>query len=165
MYLYFSAPILNSSTEILSSLSISKGTLLPITGENHGNRRFGFMVSKSVLKLPHLPNCLFDSSLMYIHVFLYVFNFIVSFQVANISNIAIITINFDANSTISRQGTPVSPVAPVTFLYGTCYNSKANDKEISYFIEDEILLLSISTFSSLRRVFLYFMELIDINCG
>ncbi|KAB2001486.1 hypothetical protein ES319_D12G305200v1 [Gossypium barbadense] len=80
VYLYFSAPILNSSTEILSSLSISKGTLLPITGENHGNRRFGFMV-------------------------------------ANISNIAIITISFDANSTISRQGTLVSPVAPVTFLY------------------------------------------------
>ncbi|KAL4325881.1 hypothetical protein GQ457_11G033370 [Hibiscus cannabinus] len=80
VYLYFSAPILNSSTEILSSLNISQGKLLPIIGEHHGNRRFGFMV-------------------------------------ANISNIAIITISLDANSTISRQGTPVSPVAPVTFLY------------------------------------------------
>ncbi|XP_039057965.1 uncharacterized protein LOC120201425 isoform X1 [Hibiscus syriacus] len=80
VYLYFSTPILNSSTEILSSLSISQGTLLPIIGEHHGNRRFGFMV-------------------------------------ANISNIAIITISLSANSTISRQGTPVSPIAPVTFLY------------------------------------------------
>ncbi|KAK8522614.1 hypothetical protein V6N12_056315 [Hibiscus sabdariffa] len=69
VYLYFSAPILNSSTEILSSLNISQGKLLPIIGEHHGNRRFGFMV-------------------------------------ANISNIAIITISLDANSTISRQGTP-----------------------------------------------------------
>ncbi|XWS50936.1 hypothetical protein CRYUN_Cryun12cG0133900 [Craigia yunnanensis] len=80
VYLYFSAPILNSSAEILSSLNISHGTLLPISGERHGNRRFGFLV-------------------------------------ANISNIDIITISLNPNSTISRQGTPVSPVAPVTFLY------------------------------------------------
>ncbi|XP_022737519.1 uncharacterized protein LOC111290468 [Durio zibethinus] len=80
VYLYFSAPILNSSAEILSSLNISQGTLLPISGEHHGNRRFGFLV-------------------------------------ANISNIAIITISLNPNSTISRQGTLVSPVAPVTFLY------------------------------------------------
>ncbi|XWS37504.1 hypothetical protein CRYUN_Cryun19dG0048500 [Craigia yunnanensis] len=80
VYLYFSAPILNSSAEILSSLKISQGTLLPISGEHHGNRRFGFLV-------------------------------------ANISNISIITISLNPNSTISRQGTPVSPVAPVTFLY------------------------------------------------
>lgn len=80
VYLYFSTPILNSSAEILSSLNISQGTLLPISGENHGNRRFGFLI-------------------------------------ANISNIAIVTISLSPNSTISRQGTPVSPVAPVTFLY------------------------------------------------
>ncbi|XWS60752.1 hypothetical protein CRYUN_Cryun07bG0062900 [Craigia yunnanensis] len=82
VYLYFSAPILNSSVEILSSLNMSLGTLLPISGEHHGNRRFGFLV-------------------------------------ANISNIAIIKLSLNPNSTISRQGTPVSPVAPVTFLYGT----------------------------------------------
>ncbi|KAE8709627.1 hypothetical protein F3Y22_tig00110328pilonHSYRG00010 [Hibiscus syriacus] len=81
VYLYFSVPIFKSLNEILSSLSISQGTLLPIIGEHHGNRRFGFMV-------------------------------------ANISNIAIITISLNASSRISRQGTPVSPVAPVTFLYG-----------------------------------------------
>ncbi|XVF54085.1 hypothetical protein PTKIN_Ptkin05aG0152700 [Pterospermum kingtungense] len=80
VYLYFSAPVLNSSAEILSSLNTSQGTLLPISGEDHGNRRFGF-------------------------------------QIANISDIAIITISLDPNSTISRQGTPVSPVSPVTFLY------------------------------------------------
>ncbi|PPD72156.1 hypothetical protein GOBAR_DD30938 [Gossypium barbadense] len=99
VYLYFSAPILNSSTEILSSLSISKGTLLPITGENHGNRRFGFMV-------------------------------------ANISNIAIITISFDANSTISRQGTLVSPVAPVTFLYDVQLPTDMDIDVIFRFSED-----------------------------
>ncbi|KAK6249525.1 hypothetical protein SCA6_003530 [Theobroma cacao] len=80
VYLYFSAPILNSSAEILSSLNIRQGRLLPISGEHHGNRRFGFLV-------------------------------------ANISDIAIVTISLTPNSTISRQGTPVSPVAPVTFLY------------------------------------------------
>ncbi|GKV18958.1 hypothetical protein SLEP1_g29266 [Rubroshorea leprosula] len=80
VYLYFSAPVLNSSTEILNSLKTSQGKLFPISGKNAGNRRFGFLV-------------------------------------ANVSSIAIITISLDLNSTISRQGTPVSPFEPVTFLY------------------------------------------------
>lgn len=44
MYLYFSAPVLNSSAEILNSLSISQGLLLPISGNTLENRRFGFLV-------------------------------------------------------------------------------------------------------------------------
>ncbi|KAK2993225.1 hypothetical protein RJ640_005193 [Escallonia rubra] len=39
------------------------------------------------------------------------------FQVENVTSMAIVTVSFDSNSVVSRQGTPVSPVAPVTFLY------------------------------------------------
>ncbi|PON72223.1 Guanine nucleotide-binding protein, beta subunit [Parasponia andersonii] len=80
VYLYFSEPVLNSSTEILNSLNISQGVLLPINGKNYGNRRFGFMVE-------------------------------------DISNIAIVTLSLNSNLIISRQGTPASPISPVTFLY------------------------------------------------
>ncbi|XP_073261119.1 uncharacterized protein [Populus alba] len=79
-YMYFSEPILNSSAELLNSLNTSQGVLLPISGENLGNRRFGF-------------------------------------QVANLSSIAVVTIGLLSNSIISRPGTSVSPIAPVTFLY------------------------------------------------
>ncbi|KAJ4712365.1 Guanine nucleotide-binding protein, beta subunit [Melia azedarach] len=58
----------------------SQGILIPINGENLGNRRFGFLV-------------------------------------ANISGIAIITISLNSNSIISRYGTPLSAIDPVTFLY------------------------------------------------
>ena len=44
VYLYFSEPVLNSSAEILNSLQMSQGTLLPVSGNDLGNRRFGFMV-------------------------------------------------------------------------------------------------------------------------
>ncbi|KAF9624515.1 hypothetical protein IFM89_011628 [Coptis chinensis] len=43
------------------------------------------------------------------------------FLVTNISSIAIVTISFNSSSIISRQGTAVSPIAPVTFIYGTFY--------------------------------------------
>lgn len=36
-------------------------------------------------------------------------------------SVAIIRVTFDSKSIISRQGTAVSPVAPVTFLYGINY--------------------------------------------
>ncbi|KAA8540802.1 hypothetical protein F0562_024765 [Nyssa sinensis] len=39
------------------------------------------------------------------------------FQVEDISSVAIVTVSLDSNLTLSRQGTPVSPIAPVTFLY------------------------------------------------
>lgn len=45
VYLYFSVPVLNSSTEIMNSLNISQGSLLPTSSETLGNRRFGFSVS------------------------------------------------------------------------------------------------------------------------
>lgn len=45
VYLYFSEPVLNSSTEVLSSLNTSQGVLLPNGGRSLGNRRFGFLVS------------------------------------------------------------------------------------------------------------------------
>ncbi|XP_010663149.1 uncharacterized protein LOC100257111 isoform X2 [Vitis vinifera] len=80
VYLYFSEPVLNSSTEVLSSLNTSQGVLLPNGGRSLGNRRFGFLVE-------------------------------------NVSSVAIVTISFDSSAIISRQGTPVSPIAPVTFLY------------------------------------------------
>ncbi|XP_048329074.2 uncharacterized protein LOC125422293 isoform X4 [Ziziphus jujuba] len=80
VHLYFSSPVLNSSQEILNSLSISQGTLVPTSGNNLANRRFGFLV-------------------------------------ANVSNVAIVTVSLNSNPIISRQGTPVSPILPVTFLY------------------------------------------------
>ncbi|KAF5476777.1 hypothetical protein F2P56_003478 [Juglans regia] len=39
------------------------------------------------------------------------------FLVANISGIAIVTLSIDSNLIVSRQKTPVSTIAPVTFLY------------------------------------------------
>ncbi|KAJ7956220.1 Guanine nucleotide-binding protein, beta subunit [Quillaja saponaria] len=80
VYLYFSEPVLNSSAEIMSSLNITQGSLVPSTEESLGNRRFGFWIS-------------------------------------DVSSIAIITVGLNANSIISRQGSPISPIEPVTFLY------------------------------------------------
>lgn len=80
VYLYFSEPVLNSSAEVLNSLEVSDGTLLPISGRSLGNRRF-------------------------------------SFSVTNVPGIAIITVSLKPHSIISRQGNPVSPLPPVTFLY------------------------------------------------
>ncbi|KAF3784447.1 hypothetical protein EJ110_NYTH30086 [Nymphaea thermarum] len=45
IYLNFSAPVLNSSAEILSALHISTGVLVPIPGKSHGSRRFRFKVN------------------------------------------------------------------------------------------------------------------------
>lgn len=65
VYLYFSEPVRNSSTEILGSLNVSEGSLLPVSGENLGNRRFGFQVSRcsAIIFLDaHLAiNCFFFS--------------------------------------------------------------------------------------------------------
>ncbi|KAG2675924.1 hypothetical protein I3843_12G028200 [Carya illinoinensis] len=107
VYLYFSVPVLNSSAEIVNSLQTSQGTLLPISGENLGNRRFGFLV-------------------------------------ANLSAIAIVTLNINSNSIISRQRTPVSPIAPLTFLYdsvrpavrlSTSFNMRTKEPSIPMLIK------------------------------
>ncbi|KAJ4973650.1 hypothetical protein NE237_006824 [Protea cynaroides] len=39
------------------------------------------------------------------------------FLVKNISSVAIVTISFNSSTIISRHGTPISSIAPVTFLY------------------------------------------------
>lgn len=80
VYLYFTEPISNSSTEILNSLSISQGLLAPISGNSFGERRFGF-------------------------------------QVRGISQTAIVTLSVRSDLILSRQGTSIAPVDPVTFLY------------------------------------------------
>ncbi|KAL7605511.1 hypothetical protein Lser_V15G17248 [Lactuca serriola] len=82
LFLYFTEPIVNTSTQVLKSLQISEGSLVSATGNNDslGNRRFGF-------------------------------------QLVNISDIAIVTARLDSRLVFSRQGTPVSPIAPVTFLF------------------------------------------------
>ncbi|XP_060204622.1 uncharacterized protein LOC132632638 [Lycium barbarum] len=80
VYLYFTEPISNSSTEILNSLSISQGLLTPISGNSLGERRFGF-------------------------------------QVRGISQTAIVTLSLRSNLILSRQGTSIASVTPVTFLY------------------------------------------------
>ncbi|XP_054821268.1 uncharacterized protein LOC129320105 [Prosopis cineraria] len=45
VFVYFSAPVLNSSTEIVKHLSINQGSLLPTSGKTHANRRFGFLIA------------------------------------------------------------------------------------------------------------------------
>lgn len=80
IYLYFSEPVLNSSTEILGVLRASSGSILPTNSSSIGNRRFGYVVR-------------------------------------DIPMITIVTVTCETNSIISRQGTPVSPADPVTFLY------------------------------------------------
>lgn len=44
VYLYFTEPVMNSSAEILNTINTSQGLLVPITGKNFGNRRFGYQV-------------------------------------------------------------------------------------------------------------------------
>ena len=39
-------------------------------------------------------------------------------QLKNTSRTEIITVELQATSILGRTGTPVSPVAPITFLYG-----------------------------------------------
>ncbi|KAI7734484.1 hypothetical protein M8C21_030292 [Ambrosia artemisiifolia] len=82
LYLYFTQPIVNTSTEVLKSLKVSQGSLVSTTSnkDSLGNRRFGF-------------------------------------QFVDISEIAIVTARLDSGLLVSRQGSPVSPVAPVTFLF------------------------------------------------
>lgn len=41
------------------------------------------------------------------------------FQFVDITDIAIVTVSLDSGLVLTRQGTPVSRVAPVTFLFGT----------------------------------------------
>lgn len=83
LYLYFTKPIVNTSTEVLKSIKVSQGSLISSTSNNDslGNRRFGF-------------------------------------QFVDITDIAIVTAKLDSQSLLTRQGTQVSPVAPVTFLFG-----------------------------------------------
>ncbi|KAL8230607.1 hypothetical protein R6Q57_000385 [Mikania cordata] len=87
LYLYFTEPIVNTSTEVLKSLNVSQGSLVLVTSNNDslGNQRFGF-------------------------------------QFVNISDTAIVTTGLDSGLLLTRQGTPVSPVAPVTFLFGKINN-------------------------------------------
>lgn len=80
VYLYFTEPVLNTSTELLNTIYISQGSLRPINGSSLANRRFGFMIE-------------------------------------DIQNITIVTVSLNSSFVITRQGGPVSPAAPATFLY------------------------------------------------
>lgn len=44
IYLYFTEPVMNSSSEILSAITINQGSLFPINGTSRGQRRFGYQV-------------------------------------------------------------------------------------------------------------------------
>ncbi|KAL3824855.1 hypothetical protein ACJIZ3_020884 [Penstemon smallii] len=107
VYLYFTEPVMNSSTEILNSLNASQGSFIPISGNSLGQRRFGY-------------------------------------QLTNISEVAIVTVSLHSNLVISRQGTPVAPVSPVTFLYdstrpsvrlSTTCNMRTKEKSILIMIK------------------------------
>ncbi|KAD2806044.1 hypothetical protein R6Q59_028973 [Mikania micrantha] len=84
LYVYFTQPIVNTSTEVLKSLKVSQGSLVSTSNNNDslGNRRFGF-------------------------------------QLMGIFDVAIVTARLESGLLLSRQGTPISPVAPVTFLFDT----------------------------------------------
>lgn len=51
LYLYFTEPVLNSSTEISKSVHTSQGSLSPIVSNSLGNRRFGFQVGLLIKSL------------------------------------------------------------------------------------------------------------------
>ncbi|XP_073016547.1 uncharacterized protein [Primulina eburnea] len=80
LYLYFTEPVLNSSTEILNSITTSEGSFVPVSGDTFGNRRFGY-------------------------------------QLTDVAEMAVVTVSVQTNLVISRQGTSVTPVPPITFLY------------------------------------------------
>lgn len=44
VYLYFTEPVLNTSTDIMKSIRISQGSLRPINGSSLANRRFGYLI-------------------------------------------------------------------------------------------------------------------------
>ncbi|XP_047316838.1 uncharacterized protein LOC124920397 isoform X2 [Impatiens glandulifera] len=106
VYLYFSKPVINSSMEVLNSLTINEGSLSPIDGDTHGNRRFGFIVE-------------------------------------DLADVSIVTVNVNSTTIFSQQGIPVSPVAPVTFLYDSerpsvklsAYSSRTRERSIQIFIK------------------------------
>ncbi|KAK6920681.1 hypothetical protein RJ641_014359 [Dillenia turbinata] len=82
VWLYFSEPVLNSSAQILHTLSTSEGQLLPTNEDTLGNRRF-------------------------------------IYQIQNLSAMSIVTVTMNPNSIISRQGTAVPPIEPMTIFYDT----------------------------------------------
>lgn len=47
MYLSFAQPVLNSSEQILSALTVTDAVLTPTNRSTLGNRRFGYVVSSS----------------------------------------------------------------------------------------------------------------------
>ncbi|KAK6920680.1 hypothetical protein RJ641_014358 [Dillenia turbinata] len=80
VWLYFSEPVLNSSEQILHTLSTSEGQLLPTNEDTLGDRRF-------------------------------------IYQIQNLSPMSIVTVTMNPNSIVSRQGTAVPPVEPMTIFY------------------------------------------------
>ncbi|KAI4348316.1 hypothetical protein L6164_009051 [Bauhinia variegata] len=80
IFLHFSISIRNSTEQILKSLHVNAGLLIPIHARLNENRKFAF-------------------------------------KLKNISGTEIINIELQTTSILGRTGTPVSPVAPITFLY------------------------------------------------
>ncbi|MQL72572.1 hypothetical protein Taro_004908 [Colocasia esculenta] len=63
VYLYFSEPVVNSSSEILSVLHTTAGLLLPTNRSTLGNRRFGFLV-KNISRINIVSLSLATSSII-----------------------------------------------------------------------------------------------------
>ncbi|XP_051136790.1 uncharacterized protein LOC127255339 isoform X2 [Andrographis paniculata] len=66
------------------------------------------------------------------------------YQLTNVSDLAVVTLSVQSNLVITRQGSPVSPVAPVTFLYdsqrptvklSTTCNNRTKEKNIVVLIK------------------------------
>ncbi|PIN20252.1 hypothetical protein CDL12_07057 [Handroanthus impetiginosus] len=66
------------------------------------------------------------------------------YQLTNISDMAIVTMSLESNVVISRQGTPVAPISPVSFLYdsqrpkvrlSTTCNMRTREKSILILIK------------------------------
>ncbi|KAL2515681.1 hypothetical protein Fot_29652 [Forsythia ovata] len=107
LYLYFTEPVVNSSTEIMNSIRTSQGSLVPISGSSLGERRFGY-------------------------------------QLTDLPEMAVVTVSLDSYLVRSRQGTTISPVIPVTFLYdlqrpavrlSTTSNMRTKEKSIPIMIK------------------------------
>lgn len=122
VYLYFTEPVLNTSAEILNSITTSEGSFLPVSGDTFGNRRFGYQVGDHERCLIEFINfyCAYKHNrpVKFQYLYFLPFLFFVNLQLTDVAEMAIVTVSVQTKLVISRQGTSVTPVPPITFLYG-----------------------------------------------
>lgn len=117
VYLYFTEPVVNSTAEVFNSLNASQGTLVSISGNSLGQRRFGYQV-RSAFRTNYVAILLNCDRNNHTNPIYFLTVTCLPLQLTNIPEVAIVTVSLHSDLVLSRQGTPVASVAPVTFLYG-----------------------------------------------